>query len=246
MTTTLGIVGYPLTHSFSPEYFKKKMLSEGIEQTQYLAFPMDTLDGLRELTLDYPDLNGLNVTIPYKERIIPFLDELDDSAKAVGAVNTILITNGQWVGYNTDIFGFKCAIQDWLDGFQIRSALILGSGGAAKAARYVLENESIATRIISRSSIHSYGSIDEKLLKATDLIVNATPLGMYPEVDSFPPIPYSFISPKHFLFDMIYNPEKTIFLARGASQGAQVRNGLSMLHQQAEKAWDIWQRNKTA
>lgn len=242
MNTLYGIVGYPLSHSFSPKYFQDKFEREKILHAQYLAFPMDHLDDLRTLTSNYPTLRGLNITIPYKEKILPFLDEIDPAAKSVGAVNTVKIQDGKWIGYNTDVSGFKHAIKDWLDSFAIRSALILGSGGAAKAAQYVLNNESIYSRIISRQSANSYGTIDEKLLKATDLIVNATPLGMHPNVDEFPPIPYSFLSPKHFLFDMIYNPEKTIFLTRGKQQGAQTRNGLSMLHQQAEDAWAIWQQ----
>lgn len=239
--TVYGIIGYPLSHSFSPKYFKTKFKKEGIENAQYLTFPMEVLDDMRKLQEQYPGLRGLNVTIPHKENVIPFLDELDPVAKEVGAVNTIKIVGDKWIGYNTDIIGLRSSIMDWLDSLNIQSALILGSGGASKSVAYVLNNEAIHTRIISRSGPYTYGSVDENLLNKTDLIVNTTPLGMYPEEDQFPPIPYSFLSSKHFLLDLIYNPEKTIFLTRGEKRGAKVRNGMEMLRKQAEAAWDIWQ-----
>lgn len=239
--TIYGIIGYPLSHSFSPQYFNTKFEKEGIKNTQYLTFPMEVLDDMRKLQEQYPGLMGLNVTIPHKENVIPFLDELDPVAKEVGAVNTIKIIGDKWIGYNTDIIGLRSSIADWLDSLSIQSALILGSGGASKSVAYVLNNETIQTRTISRSGQYTYGSVDENLLNKTDLIVNTTPLGMYPDEDLCPPIPYSFLNSKHFLLDLIYNPEKTIFLTRGEKRGAKIRNGLKMLHVQAEAAWDIWQ-----
>lgn len=239
--TIYGIIGYPLSHSFSPQYFNTKFKKENIENTQYLTFPMEVLDDMRKLQEHYPGLRGLNVTIPHKENVIPFLDDLDPIAREVGAVNTIKIIGDKWIGYNTDIIGLRSSIADWLDSLSIQSALILGSGGASKSVAYVLNNETIQTRIISRSGQYTYGSVDENLLNKTDLIVNTTPLGMHPDEDLFPPIPYSFLNSKHFLLDLIYNPEKTIFLTRGEKRGAKIRNGLKMLHVQAEAAWDIWQ-----
>ena len=239
--TIYGIIGYPLSHIFSPQYFNTKFKKEDIKNTQYLTFPMEVLDDMRKLQEQYPGLRGLNVTIPHKENVIPFLDDLDPIAKEVGAVNTIKIIGDKWIGYNTDIIGLRSSIADWLDSLAIQSALILGSGGASKSVAYVLKNETIQTRIISRSGQYTYGSVDENLLNKTDLIVNTTPLGMYPDEDLFPPIPYSFLNSKHFLLDLIYNPEKTIFLTRGEKRGAKIRNGLKMLHVQAEAAWDIWQ-----
>lgn len=230
-----------MSHSFSPQYFNTKFEKEGIKNTQYLTFPMEVLDDMRKLQEQYPGLMGLNVTIPHKENVIPFLDELDPVAKEVGAVNTIKIIGDKWIGYNTDIIGLRSSIADWLDSLSIQSALILGSGGASKSVAYVLNNETIQTRTISRSGQYTYGSVDENLLNKTDLIVNTTPLGMYPDEDLCPPIPYSFLNSKHFLLDLIYNPEKTIFLTRGEKRGAKIRNGLKMLHVQAEAAWDIWQ-----
>ncbi len=236
-----GLLGYPLIHSFSPKYFNDKFKQMGFDNADYLLFEMETLDEIRSLSDKYPDLRGFNVTIPHKENIMLHLDDIDPTAKAVGAVNTVKITDGRWVGYNTDVSGFRHAIADWLDGLVIRSALILGSGGAAKAAKYVLEQVNIHCETVSRKGPFSYADIDAKRMQLTDLIVNATPVGMFPKVDEAPTIPYSQINPKHFCYDMIYNPEKTIFLTRAEKNGASIRNGHSMLLAQAEASWEIWQ-----
>ena len=240
-THTYGLIGYPLTHSFSPDYFAQKFKHEGITNSQYLLFEMETLDQLRQLSVSYPNLRGLNVTIPHKETVLSFLDDLSPEAHKIGAVNTIQIQDGRWIGHNTDIIGFRAAIQDWLDDFLIQTALILGSGGASKAAQYVLRSEGIPYKIVSRNGDFNYGDLNEFIMRSVDLIVNCTPLGMFPDIQSKPAIPYSCLSDKHLLFDMIYNPEKTIFLSRGESYGTRIRNGRSMLQQQAEAAWKIWQ-----
>jgi shikimate dehydrogenase len=240
-TNTYGLIGYPLTHSFSPGYFKQKFEKEGISDSQYLLFEMESLDQLRDLTTLYPSIKGLNVTIPHKETILPFLDAITPEAQQIGAVNTIQIQHGKWIGHNTDVIGFRASIRDWLDDFSIQTALILGSGGASKAAQFVLKSEGIPFKTVSRKGDFNYGDLNEIIMRSVDLIVNCTPLGMYPDVQGKPPIPYSCLSDKHLLFDMIYNPEKTIFLSRGESYGTRIRNGHSMLQLQAEAAWKIWQ-----
>jgi shikimate dehydrogenase len=238
----LGIVGYPLEHTFSPRYFREKFVKEGLTDWSYEVFSMGVLDQIRSLAELHPGLRGFNVTIPHKENIIAFLDELDEEAELVGAVNTVKIKDGIWTGYNTDVIGLREAMSDWLDNFLIRKVLILGSGGASKAAIRVMEKEDLLYRVVSRNGPLSYADLDERSIKQADCIINTTPLGMYPKTEEFPMIPYSCLSHKHFLFDMIYNPEKTIFLARGEEQGATIRNGLIMLKSQAEAAWKIWSR----
>jgi shikimate dehydrogenase len=238
-----GLIGYPLSHSFSKQYFTKKF--EELQRTDcsYELFPIENIDQFPDLIKNQPNLRGLNVTIPYKEAIIPYLDEVDETAKKIGAVNTIKISNGKLIGYNTDAFGFHQSIKPFVKSHHHR-ALILGTGGASKAVVHVLEKVGLDCLFASRSpegenQLH-YDQINEYVLNFHQLIINTTPLGMSPNVDQCPAIPYEFITDKHLLCDLVYNPEETLFMQKGKAKGATVLNGLNMLHQQAEKAWEIW------
>jgi shikimate dehydrogenase len=251
-----GLIGYPLSHSFSKKYFTEKFEKEQLKDHEYHLFPIEQIEELPVLIKKYPALKGLNVTIPYKERFIPFLDELDETAKEIGAVNCIKILpdpereSGKYLkGYNTDAFGFRQSIKPFLQAHHER-ALILGTGGASKAVHYVLKTIGTdcyfvtRTKIIDNSLItkneFSYEELNEHVISAFKLIVNTTPVGMSPHVNEAPAIPYEFLTPSHLLYDLVYNPPETEFLRRGRQMGTAVINGLSMLHQQAEEAWRIW------
>ncbi|MGC8802295.1 MAG: shikimate dehydrogenase family protein [Bacteroidales bacterium] len=245
---TFGLIGYPLEHSFSARYFAQKFNQMGIVDAQYLNFPLENIELFPSLFDRGYNLCGLNVTIPYKQAIIPYLHELSDIAKAIGAVNTIKIStkpNGQKLltGFNTDEYGFRLSLMEYLKPWHSR-ALILGTGGAAKAIEFVLKNAGIEYLHVSRSPKQerqiSYDSLTHDLFNEYLLIINTTPVGMYPHVDEAPPIPYDFITDRHLLYDLIYNPEHTKFLIEGAKRGATTVNGSKMLILQAEKAWEIW------
>ncbi len=262
MKKIFGLIGYPLSHSFSKKYFTEKFDKENIQNCEYNLFPIEHINQLPLLITNNPILGGLNVTIPYKETVIPFLDELDETASAVGAVNCIKIESSneyqvsRLIGYNTDVFGFRQSIKPFLE-IQHERALILGTGGASKAVAYVLKEIGIDCYFVSRnkekvSSIKNqetrnktflYEELNENMINAFKLIINTSPVGMYPNVNDAPEIPYNFISSSHLLYDLVYNPAETEFLKRGKLQGASTVNGLSMLQQQAEEAWRIW--NKT-
>jgi shikimate dehydrogenase len=241
---TYGLIGFPLSHSWSVDYFTKKFETEQKKERQYCLFPLNSLADFHDLLQQYPDLSGLNVTIPYKEKIIDFLDELEDTAKEIGAVNTIQILNkGKKIhlkGYNTDAEGFLKSA-DFSDH---SNALILGSGGAAKAVRYALKKLGIQSLIVSRSPFYpeviSYSDLDRYMIHENRLIINATPAGMTPDIDSFPPIPYHYLTARHFLYDLVYNPALTQFLQKGREYGAKTQNGLRMLQLQAELSFAIW------
>lgn len=243
--TLYGLIGFPLSHSLSAEYFSAKFHTENITDKKYLLFPLERIEDLKGLIMKTPELRGLNVTIPYKEKIIPFVDELDGTAEKIGAVNTIKIFREYgrvfMTGYNTDADGFRQS----MDFSGIRQALILGTGGASRAVRFVLNEMGIGYRFVSRepkdAMTMDYSGIDEKIMAETDLIINATPIGMYPDINSFLPIPYNLINGSHYLYDLVYNPETTVFLKKGLEQGARVQNGMKMLHLQAEKAYEIWE-----
>lgn len=252
MTKSYGLIGYPLSHSFSKKYFTEKFEKENITDCEFNAFAIEKIDLLPQLIKDNPTLKGLSVTIPYKESVIPFIDELDITAKKIGAVNCIKITNASpnselptpfLKGYNTDAFGFKQSLKPFLESHHER-ALILGTGGASKAVEYVLKEIGITCFFATRTKIaenhFTYDELNENMMNAFKLIVNASPLGMFPNIDSAPKIPYEFISSAHLLYDLVYNPAETNFLKRGREKGAANVNGLSMLHQQAEEAWRIW------
>lgn len=243
-----GLIGYPLSHSFSKKYFIEKFEKENIYDCEFNVFAIESINLFPQLIIDNPTLKGLSVTIPYKESVIPFLDELDVTAKKIGAVNCIKITEGKLIGYNTDAFGFRQSIKPFLESHHDR-ALILGTGGASKAVSYVLKEIGIdcyfATRKKDQASDDKtflYEELNENMMNAFKLIVNSTPLGMYPNIESAPKIPYEFISSAHLLYDLVYNPSETEFLKRGKAKGSATVNGLSMLHQQAEEAWRIWNK----
>jgi shikimate dehydrogenase len=241
-----GLIGKSLSHSFSKDYFSKKFLKADIKAVYHL-FELKDISELPHLLIQHPFLCGLNVTIPYKKSVIPFLDDLDETAKSTGAVNCIKIKRtGDSVilkGYNTDVYGFAQSIKPFLEGKHDR-ALILGTGGASLAVAHVLKKIGISCLFVSRSvqstDTINYHDLNELAIAIHLLIVNTTPIGMYPDIDSFPNIPYDFISSNHFLCDLVYNPEETVFLRKGKEKGAMILNGLSMLHLQAEKSWEIW------
>lgn len=236
-----GLVGYPLSHSFSPGYFTKKFREAKID-AEYRLFPLEDIQHFPALIEGYPQLSGLNVTIPYKEMVIPYLDTLDNTAMAIGAVNCIRTNNGRLEGFNTDAAGFFQSISPLLQGHHTR-ALILGTGGAAKAIEYILCSHGIECLLVSRFPGNKnviYNDIDRQTIENHSLIINATPLGMFPDTQHKPPIPYEFITGRHLLYDVVYNPAETIFLKLGKERGAVVKNGYDMLVNQAEASWNIW------
>jgi len=239
-----GLIGHPLTHSFSQKYFKEKFEDLGIADCRYELYDLDNIEEFDTLKSSVEGLKGLNVTIPYKEEIIPYLDRLDVSAEQVGAVNVLKNINGKWVGYNSDYYGFKQSLEEWLTNTDIK-ALVLGTGGASKAILAALRQLKIAYKLVSRSedkSDFTYKRLhaDSNLIRAYKLIINTTPVGMYPNIDASPDLDYSQLTPEHFLYDLVYNPEETVFMIRGKKQGSQIKNGLEMLELQAEKSWEIW------
>ena len=238
-----GLIGKTLGHSFSPQYFTNKFEKENIAAT-YEAFELASIDQFETLIRQH-DFAGLNVTIPYKTAVIPYLDELDDTAAAIQAVNTIAFENGKLKGYNTDIIGFKNSIKPFLEHGQER-ALILGTGGASKAVAYVLQQLGITVFYLSRTpqaeNEFAYADCNDNMINSCKIIVNTTPLGTFPKVDQKPDIPYTSITENHLCYDLIYNPEQTQFLKLAKAQGATVVNGWSMLKIQAEAAWGIWEK----
>ncbi len=237
-----GLIGKNIGYSFSPRYFAQKFKDEGIEGCEYRTFDLNTIEELPELLKSTSNLCGLNVTIPYKKQVIPYLDEIDEQARTIGAVNTIQRHQKKLKGYNTDFYGFSESLRPFLEPYHTR-ALVLGTGGAAKAVRYALRQLGITSRVVSRRptgmQLH-YKRITPELLDGYYLIINCTPLGTYPDVGQAPELPYKYLTDRHLLYDLIYNPSQTTFLKRGVEQGATVVNGLSMLQLQAEKAWEIW------
>lgn len=233
-----GIIGFPLIHSFSAKYFNEKFEREQID-AEYSLYPIqeESLKSKVESLLD--TLDGMNVTMPYKQAIIPYLDRLDDTANAVGAVNVI----HKRVGYNTDCLGFIESIRPLLREGD-KKALVLGTGGASKAVCYGLSKLGVSPTLVSRTpkeGMLGYEDLTEEVMKEYTVIVNCTPLGMAPEEDTYPEIPYEMISARHLLFDCVYNPEVTLFLQKGQAQGAIIRNGMEMLYGQAKAAWKIWE-----
>lgn len=242
-----GLIGKTLSHSFSKKYFEEKFKRENINAV-YENFELNDISQVEELFSTHPNLCGLNVTIPYKEQIIPYLDEVDEQARKIGAVNTIYIDKktGKKKGYNTDYYGFKQSLKPFLEN-QHQRALILGTGGASKAVEYVLNELGIITAFVSRTpqaeNQLSYDELNENILASFLLIVNTTPLGTFPNVDEKPAINYDAITTNHLLYDLVYNPAETAFLKEGKKRGALTINGEQMLQLQAEKAWEIWGGN---
>jgi shikimate dehydrogenase len=240
----LGLLGKNIGYSFSRNYFNTKFTQEGIENDfSYENFDLQNINELASILKNNPELLGINVTIPYKELVIPFLDELSEDAAAIGAVNTIKISPiGKLIGYNTDYYGFTRALQPLLQNHH-KKALILGTGGAAKAVVFALKKLNIESNYVSREAqenYFSYTQIDASTFKEYHIIINCTPLGTSPQTALFPKIPYQYFTSKHIAFDLIYNPEKTLFLQKAEAKGALIMNGYGMLVFQAEKAWEIW------
>lgn len=243
----LGLIGYPLSHSFSKKYFGEKFKQEEIDGFNYELFPIPTIEDLPKLIAQHPNLLGLNITIPYKQDALPYLDVISEEAQKVGAVNTIKFTDGKLTGYNTDVYGFEISLRKLLATATIplhqMNALVLGTGGAAKAVTYVLDKLQIKPQLVSRSEKKgqiTYKNIDAACMQKHQIIVNTTPLGMSPNIDTAPDLPYDFLSDQHFLYDLTYNPEVTKFLQMGLNNNSAIMNGLEMLYLQAEKSWSIW------
>lgn len=240
----LGLIGNSLQHSLSPKLFKDIFEKEGRSDFSYHLYPLLSISEFPELIKKESNLIGLNVTIPYKTSVIPYLDELSVEAKEIGAVNTIVISNGKTKGYNTDVTGFKKSISPLLSN-EKNKAIILGNGGASKAAAYVFKELGIPYIIVARNPKQneiSFEMLTDDLISGSSIIVNTTPLGMFPDLNSCPSINYENLSSKHLLFDMVYNPEQTVFLQRGKEKGATCMNGFEMLKEQAWAAWEIWKK----
>lgn len=237
-----GLIGHPLKHSYSKDFFTGKFEYEGLD-CRYQNFDLKTIEELHEVLERYPDLCGFNVTIPYKEAIIPLLNEIDTVAKEVGAVNVVKITDGKLKGYNTDVYGFTLLLERALKSREIGHALVLGTGGASKAVRYVLKQKGIPFATVSRSAEkgnHTYDTLTDDILRQSHLIINATPLGMFPQIDNFPDLHYQALSKNHILIDLIYNPKETAFMELGKTWGAKVYNGMQMFEEQAKQTWEIF------
>lgn len=243
-----GLIGKSLIHSFSKTFFEKKFNDLNLKGCSYQNFEIDAVDLFPAIIKKNKELSGLNVTIPYKETIIPFLDEIDDEAREIGSVNCINITNGRLKGFNTDAYGFSQSIKPFLDN-KHQNALILGTGGAAKAVAYSLKNLGVEIYFVTSSpkktnNTFFYPEVNSYVMDAFKLIINTTPLGMFPKENECPPLPYHFFTKDHLAYDLIYNPEKTVFLKQAHANGAVVMNGLSMLQLQAEKSWEIWESDQ--
>ena len=242
-----GLIGYPLTHSFSKEYFSNKFRKEEIKDSVYENFEIRDVSELPGLLASQPAIKGLNVTIPHKEGVIKYLGNIDPDAKRVGAVNVLkIMPDGKLKGYNSDYYGFRTSLERWLGTDLVNcKAMILGTGGAAKAVIAVLEDCNIETIRVSRSAgaeRYTYFDIRKsaEMLKSCRLVINTTPLGMYPKINEMPNLPFEALTEEHYLYDLIYNPEKTLFLQKGESMGCRIKNGREMLELQAEKSWQIW------
>ena len=243
-----GLIGYPLKHSFSIGFFNEKFKSEGID-AEYVNFEIPEINDFMEVIEENPNLCGLNVTIPYKEQVIPFLDELDKDTAKIGAVNVIKIIRTpkrkiKLVGYNSDIIGFSQSIQPLLQPYH-KKALILGTGGSSKAIYQGLKNLGIDSVFVSRTKkegMLTYEELTPEVMAEHTVIVNCTPVGMYPKVDFCPAIPYELLTPNHLLYDLLYNPNITLFMKKGEEHGAVTKNGLEMLLLQAFAAWEIWNK----
>lgn len=237
-----GLLGYPLTHSFSQKYFTEKFINIGLQDAAYENFSIPDIQELTSILRSKKELEGFNITIPYKKAVIDFLDELTDPVKKMGACNCVKIVDGKLMGYNTDTVGFQQSLEPYLKPHHQR-ALILGTGGASAAVEYVFQALNIPYQFVSRTASAGalgYGDLTKEIMDSHHLIINTTPLGMYPNVDASPDIPYQLLTPQHLLFDLVYNPAETKFLFLGKLQGASTQNGHEMLILQAEESWRIW------
>ena len=244
-----GLIGKPLTHSFSQNYFSEKFIKEQIIDVKYELFELENIHDLPELIHRNPQLKGFNVTIPYKQVIIPLLDEITEPAKSIGAVNTVKLiktVNDKYklIGYNTDVIGFEKSLLLLIAGCNVKKAIIIGTGGSAKAVAYVLKRNNIEFLFISRDPKNNNEVLAENISQETmnevSLIINCSPVGMFPEINAVPPFNYSLICSHHILYDLVYNPEFTAFMKEGLKRGTKVKNGLEMLMLQAKESWKIW------
>jgi len=236
-----GLIGHPVSHSFSKSFFEKKFINENIMDCCYDLIDIKSLKEIEALKLNNT-FSGLNVTIPYKKTIFPFLDWISEDAMTIGAVNTIKISDEKWYGYNTDVIGFEKSLLPLIN-TNVKNALILGSGGASLAVQYILNKLNISLTIVSRFKTNgqlNYEELSETLLNNHQLIINTTPLGMFPHIHEVPNIPDHFLNKNHIVYDLIYNPEETLLLKNALINGCKVKNGLQMLHLQAEESWKIW------
>lgn len=234
-----GLIGFPLSHSFSKGFFTEKFSREQISGCTYENFPIPDIAAFPALWEENPGLEGLNVTIPYKQAVMPYLDDLSDAARTIGAVNCIRRAGNRLIGHNTDVLGFGRSLEPLLAAHHTQ-ALVLGTGGAALAVKYALQKLNITFSEISRSGPLTYESVTPEMMAAHKLIINTTPLGMYPNVDAAPPLPYAAAGPEHLFYDLVYNPPETLFMKKGLERGAAVKNGYEMLILQAEASWEIW------
>lgn len=239
-----GLIGYPLGHSFSQQYFTEKFTVEGLTNCRFDIFPIPSITDFPDLIQKNPFLKGLCVTIPYKEKVLDYLDVLSDEVKAIGASNSIHFVNNQLIAYNTDIIGFQQSFCKLLQPHHTK-ALILGTGGASKAAQYVLDKLGITYIVVTRNNNAGkaqieYKEIDETIMLEFPIIINCTPSGMSPNENTIPDLPYQFVNSNHYLFDLVYKPSKTLFLKEGEKRGATIQNGFEMLVLQAEASWEIW------
>lgn len=245
MEKVYGLIGQTVSHSFSKAFFDEKFFREGLRDHHYELFQLSNIKEIETLIKDTKGLSGLNVTIPYKEQVIQYLDEVDPAAQKIGAVNVIRFKDGKRQGFNTDFEAFYETIEKWLPKGKKMKALILGTGGSSKAVQEALKKLNIDYKLVSREpgkSELTYEAIKKKPKIFTEslLIINTTPLGMHPNTDNMPPIDYELITPNHYVYDLIYNPARTLFLQKAEMRGATIKNGLEMLHIQAEKSWKIW------
>ncbi len=240
-----GLVGHPLKHSFSSALFNEKFQEENLD-CRYDNFDLRELEELTTLLARHPEICGFNVTSPYKQQIIPYLNEVEDIVQRIGAVNTVRVKDGQLFGYNTDIFGFEMLLEYIFNGQTIPDALILGTGGASQAVRFVLAHRQTPFRVVSRTPKDGeigYSDLSKDIMQNHKLIINATPVGTFPNIDNYPAIPYERLTPSHFMIDLIYNPEETAFMKLGKFHKASVYNGTIMLYSQAMKSWEIWNQD---
>lgn len=245
MEKVFGLIGKTVSHSFSKSYFDEKFFREGLRDHHYELFPLNNIDEIESLIRDTKGLSGLNVTIPYKEQVMEYLDEVDPAAKKIGAVNVIKIRDGKRKGFNTDMDAFYETIEKWLPKDRTFHALVLGTGGSSKSVQEALIKLNISYKLVSREASkghYTYKDLEKKtkIITTSNLIINTTPLGMHPNTNSMPPIDYELLTADHFVYDLIYNPARTMFLQKAEMRGATAKNGLEMLHVQAEKSWGIW------
>jgi shikimate dehydrogenase len=239
-----GLIGYPLGHSFSMQYFADKFTREGINDCFYEAYPISSIDQFPALIYDNPNLKGVNVTIPYKEQVLQFVTQFTPQVAAIGAANCIKIEGAQLIAFNTDVLGFQRSFCQLLQPHH-KKALVLGTGGSSKAVQYVLQQLDIEFLLVTRSEntptgYINYEMIDEQIMQSHAVIINCSPAGMSPNDHTYPFIPYQFINSQHYLYDLVYKPAKTLFLQKGQERGAQIQNGYEMLILQAEASWEIW------